>query len=104
MTPTTKKSLERLRKDGYLCAIVEKWNQFGGVRQDLFGFIDILAIKKGEILGVQTTSKKCVADHIKKMAGHKNLMPVKESGMKIELHGWFMNKKTGKWECEITNF
>jgi len=87
-TPTTKKSLERLRKDGYTCAIVEVWNAHAFKRQDLFGFIDILAIKEGEIIGVQTTSLKCFADHVKKITQHKNFMAVKKSGIKIVLHGW----------------
>jgi hypothetical protein len=58
MTSPTKRTLAKLRKEGYLCAIVEKFNRFAGIRQDLFGFIDILAIREGEIIGVQTTSSR----------------------------------------------
>lgn len=49
-------ALKDLRAQGYTAQIVERWNQFAKVRQDLFGVIDILAIKPGEILGVQATS------------------------------------------------
>lgn len=87
-TPTTAKSLAKLRKAGYKCAIVEVWNAHAFKRQDMFGFIDIIALKPGEILGVQTTSKNCKSDHIKKIAGHKNLMAVKASGINIVLHIW----------------
>ena len=91
-TPTTKKSLEKLRKEGYTCAITETWNAFAHKRQDLFGFIDILAIKPGEILGVQTTSKTNISAHIDKIIKHKNFIAVKESGIKIILHGWHKGK------------
>jgi len=97
-TQSATKSLAKLRKEGYLCAMVERWNKFAGVRQDLYGFIDILAIREGEILGVQTTSLNCFAEHVKKISKHKNLIPVKKSGIKIVLHGWFLGEK--KWECK----
>ena len=102
MTNSTKKTLEKLRKDGYVCAIVEHWNSHAGVRQDLYGFIDILAIKEGEILGVQTTSKKCFSDHVQKIIKHKNFIAVKKSGIRIILHGW-EKEAVGKrllWKCK----
>ena len=101
-TPTTKKSLEKLRKEGYLCAIVENWNAFAHIRQDLFGFIDILAIKEREILGVQTTSKTNKQSHINKILQHKNFMPVKKSGIKIILHSWGKGKNGKRiiWVCD----
>ena len=55
MTPT-QRSLKYLREQGYTVAIVERWNAFAKIRQDLFGFIDLLAIKPGETLAVQTTA------------------------------------------------
>ena len=33
--------------------MVERWNQYAKVRQDLFGFVDILAVRPNEILAVQ---------------------------------------------------
>ena len=65
LTPT-QRTLAYLREEGYLCAIVEKWNPHVKIRQDLFGFIDILAIKKGETLAVQCTSTG-VAARVKKI-------------------------------------
>ena len=44
MTPT-QRSLKLLRERGYFCAVVEKWNAHKKIRQDLFGFADILACK-----------------------------------------------------------
>lgn len=57
MSPT-QRTLAELRKEGYSAWIVEKWNPFAHIRQDLFGIIDIVAIKAGTVgvLGVQCTS------------------------------------------------
>jgi hypothetical protein len=84
----TQRSLKKFRGDGYLCAIVEHWNQFAKIRQDLFCFIDILAIKKNDICGIQCTSKSNLAGRIRKISDHKNYQSVKESGIRIILHGW----------------
>ena len=40
----TQMTLKMLRKAGWTCAITEHWNPFAKIRQDLFGFIDILAM------------------------------------------------------------
>lgn len=88
MATPTQKSLKLLRENGYLCHIVEHWNPFAKIRQDLYGFIDILAVKKKKILGVQTTSRGNVSTRAKKILGHDNYKKVKESGIEIEVHGW----------------
>ena len=50
----SKRHLEQL---GYRVAIVEKWNPFAQVRQDLYGAIDVLAMQAGKpLLAVQCTS------------------------------------------------
>lgn len=57
MSPT-QRTLQYLREQGYLCAITERWQgtKTGGVRVDLFGFVDILAINDSHTIAVQTTS------------------------------------------------
>ncbi len=52
----TQRTLKRLREEGYLTEVVERWNPHANIRQDLFGWIDIIAIRPGEILAVQATS------------------------------------------------
>ena len=52
----TAKTLALLRKEGYEPGIVERWNPYARVRQDLFTIIDIVALDDGQTLGVQTTS------------------------------------------------
>lgn len=84
----TSRSLAELRKRGYLAAVVEKFNIFAKIRQDLFGFIDILAIRRGEIVGVQATSSSNVSSRVKKITDHENVGAVRESGIRILVHGW----------------
>ena len=75
---STQRSLAWLKSHGYTCGIVEKWNRFGGAinpttgerigsRQDLFGFIDIIAIGPEGVVGVQCTSGSNHSSHIQKI-------------------------------------
>jgi hypothetical protein len=98
MTPT-QRSLEYLREQGYLCAIVEKWNPHARIRQDLWGWCDILAIKKNEVLAVQVTAS-AVADRIKKITLSDTVGAVREAGIRIEVHGWRKNS-AGKYVMRI---
>ena len=56
MSPSAR-TLELLRKQGYMVGIVERFNRFGGkfgIRQDLFNMFDLVACQPGEgIVGVQ---------------------------------------------------
>jgi hypothetical protein len=53
----TQRALKHLRTLGYQAQVVEKWNAYAKVRIDLFGCIDIIAVRDGEpVLGVQCTS------------------------------------------------
>ena len=91
LTPT-QRTLAYLREEGYLCAVVEHWNSWARIRQDLFGFIDILAIKKDETLAVQCTSTG-VAARVKKIQESEYLSRVREAGWKILIVGWSKNSK-----------
>ena len=97
----TKLSLGLLRERGYRCAIVEHWNPFAHIRQDLFGFIDILAIRKGEVLGVQSTSDDNVSKRLHKIADAEAVGDVREAGISIHVHGW--KKKDGRWVLREVN-
>jgi hypothetical protein len=88
----TQRTLAYLREEGYTCAIVERWNPFAKIRQDLFGFIDILAIKKDETLAVQCTSTG-VAARMKKIQESEYLPKVRDAGWKILIIGWSKNSK-----------
>jgi len=98
MTPT-QRSLQYLREQGYLCEVVEHWNPFARVRKDLWGWCDILAIKKNEVLAVQVTAS-AVADRIKKITLSDTVGVVREAGIRIEVHGWRKNA-AGKYVMRI---
>jgi hypothetical protein len=83
--------MEYLTRIGYLCAVVEKRLPHCMITKDMYGFIDILAVRRGEILGVQSTSSSNMAARIDKIAEHENVGRVRESGMRLVVHGW---KKT----------
>lgn len=86
-----------MRARGYLCQVTEHWNPFARIRQDLFGFIDVLCIKDGEIVGVQTTSRSNVSNRYNKIKDHDNIWPVLDSGIRVVIHGWGKNK-SNRWE------
>lgn len=97
MSPT-ERTLKALRADGWLAAVVEKWNPHANVRNDLFGFIDVLAVKGDVTLAVQATSRPNVAARLKKIADHENVGMVRDAGWQIEVWGWG-KMKSGRYEC-----
>lgn len=96
----TQLSLKKLREEGYTVAVVEHWNAFARIRQDLFGFIDLLALKGKEVLAVQTTTATNINARIKKIADHENIGIVREAGWTIHVHGWHQDEKR-KWHCKV---
>lgn len=55
-------SVHDLKALGYAANVVERWNPFAKVRQDVFS-VDILGLKPGEILAVQVTTGANHAAH-----------------------------------------
>ena len=100
MASPTSRSLDKLRKEGWLADVVEKWVPQARVRKDLFGFIDILCLKDGVILGVQATSGSNLSARVKKITEHENIAEVRKAGIRIEVWGWRKNAK-GRWMCRI---
>jgi hypothetical protein len=95
----TQRSLEYLREQGYHCEVVEKWNSFTKQRKDLWGWCDILAIRKDEVLAVQVTAAG-VASRIKKIQDSDTVALVRDAGIRIEVHGHTKNSK-GKFVMRI---
>jgi len=95
MTPT-QRTLRQMRNEGRTCGIVEKWNgNVGphGIRQDLFGFIDIIALDVSEypgIIGVQCCAMSGMAAHRTKILEecHEEAELWLDAGGTIELWGW----------------
>lgn len=94
MSPT-QLTLRKLRDDGYQAQVVEVWNPHARIRQDLFGFIDVIALRGGETLAVQATSTPNVPSRVTKIADSPLVGAVREAGWRIVVWGWA--KKSGRW-------
>lgn len=94
----TQKSLKYLRDLGYSAQVVEHFNYFTKSRKDLFGIIDIVAIKPGisGVLGVQVTSTDNLSAREKKAAEIPEVKIWIECGNPFEFHGWSKKGKVGK--------
>ena len=95
-TSPTQLTLKHLRKLGYTATVVEHWNPHAFVRQDLFGFVDVLAVGNGETVAVQATSYTNVSSRVNKITDHENVAEVRKAGWKIFVHGW--KKVKNRWE------
>jgi hypothetical protein len=105
-TSPTQRSLKLLRDAGYFAGITEKWNQFAHIRQDLFGFCDIVAFKaSGPVLLVQTTSGTNVSARVAKIVSNDIARAWLQSENRvIVVHGWAKRGDRGKrklWDCRV---
>jgi hypothetical protein len=93
----TARTLARLRKEGWTASVVERFNPHAEVRQDLFGFIDVLAIRPGEPpLAVQATTGTNAAARLKKALALPALRTWLDAGSRLEAHGWSKKGPRGK--------
>lgn len=97
------RTLKALRDQGVICDIGEKFNSFVGpygIRQDLFGFIDVVALYPGRgIVGVQACSSD-VSAHIRKITDvcTEEAIAWLQCNGEIEVWGWrkLLVKRGGK--------
>ena len=87
----TQRTLRELRDQGRICGIVERFNRFAGthgIRQDLFGFIDIIALdtERG-IVGIQSCGQS-FSEHRRKIVEDCNeaVFEWLRCGGKVELN------------------
>ena len=99
MTPT-QRTMRELRQRGNRCAVVEKWNAFArkpgdqgppGIRQDLFGIVDVLSLdpERG-FVGVQCCSGSAAGHRTKMLVDHaqETLDWLSTPGGHLELWCW----------------
>jgi hypothetical protein len=98
MTPT-ELSLRYLREEGFQAAVVEKWNPHARIRQDLFGFIDILGVRAEETIAVQATSYTNMRARVNKIAEADTVAAVRAAGWTIWVMGW--RKVANRWTPTI---
>ena len=90
MSSPTELTIKTLKKEGYTVGIVEKYNSFIKIRQDLYGCIDILACRAGEkdILAVQCTTVSNQSSRMAKAMQEPRLAVWLGSGGRFEVWGW----------------
>lgn len=90
-------SLDLLRARGYYAIPVEEHVYRPGKTEkddplvytkDLFGCIDLIGLKKGETIAVQTTSLSNISSRIAKVAASEGFEFMKLAGWKVQVHGW----------------
>lgn len=86
MSPT-QRTRDWLKKRGITSQIVERWNSFARIRQDLFGFCDIVALQS-RILAIQVTSGTNVSARVAKIYDEPRAREWLAAGGLIEVHGW----------------
>lgn len=108
MTPA-KRSLDWCKQNRYVAQVVERWNPFARIRQDLFGFIDIVAITEWNegILGIQATVTDKTSARLNKILNNKDLKETLRVWLsaknKFQIHGWAKRGPRGKrklWELK----
>lgn len=103
----TSRTLEYFRADGWVIGNVERWIPYAkndprshfrsGEKADLFGIIDMIAVRPGHILGIQSTGTAFAA-HVRKIMDSEMTVPWLESGAGLILIGWrkVLKKREGK--------
>lgn len=97
MGSPTQRSLALLRERGYTAAVVERWNPYARIRQDLFGCVDIVAVgSEGRTLAVQACAYASVSARVKKCSEAEALPAMQRSGWEVVVQGW--KKVKGRWQ------
>jgi hypothetical protein len=96
----TQRSLDYARRQGWLPGVVERWNPHARIRQDLFGFVDLVVVDdEPGVLAVQATSGANVASRLRKIRELETGAPARwlRAGNRIEVWGW-RKAANGRWQ------
>lgn len=99
MTPTAR-TLNALRKLGYLAESVERFIPAVRRKRDLFGVGDVLAfhVRDRHALIVQCTSLAHVGDRLARIKARAELPLLLRAGVRVQCWGWF--KRNGRWDAK----
>ena len=106
MKQPTQRSMEYCRKEGMLAGVTERWNPHARIRQDLFGFIDLIVLDGAGAIGVQATSGPNASKRLRKIIEEPKARTWLENGQRIEIWAWRKRKlKRGgvafRWELDV---
>jgi len=92
----TKRALADLRKLGFTAHVVERWNPFAHIRQDMFGVVDIVSMREGfGILAVQATDSTSHSKRREKALAEPRLRTWLLSGGRFEIWSYGLKGKAG---------
>jgi hypothetical protein len=99
MTPTAL-SLRHLRGEGWTVDVCERWVPagVGQVRKDLFGMLDLVALRDTVTMGVQTTSHGNALSRHKKIVDDEHaerLAALHAANWIVVVHGWRKSTRDG---------
>ena len=103
-TSPTKRTLDWLRSEGWLCQVVEHWNAFAQCRIDLFGGIDIVGLKDDVTLGVQACTTGDQSKRFKKLAELPGITAWLRAGNELWIVGWALKGPRGQrktWQPNV---
>ena len=93
MTPT-QLSLRWFRANGWMADVCER--RYGGKSHDLFGMLDLVAVRPGQTAGVQVTTHDHVSNRLHKMNElPTSLANLKAAGWVVVVHGWRKSTRDG---------
>lgn len=97
MSSPTQRTLAKLRKEGYHAQVVEKTIPRMFTKVDLFGAIDIVAVRDDipGVLGIQCTSASNQAARYTKAVAIPAIRSWVKSGNRMEVWGWSKKGKAG---------
>lgn len=97
-TSPTRRTLVRLRSLGWTADVTERWIPKAKKRKDLFGFIDVVAIRadKAGVLGIQCTTVSNQAARLTKLLAIPATRTWLLAGNRVQVWGW--KKRSGRWE------
>lgn len=114
-TSNTARTLEYIRSQGWTADKVEQFNAYAGrygQRKDCFGWMDILALGEGAIIGIQSCGQ-AFSEHRLKITEDPQVAPLVlkwlESGGRALLIGWRKVKlkrggKAMRWQPRIEEY
>lgn len=95
-----------LRKRGVLVAKTEHWNHYAKCTQDLFGFVDTVALDPttyDDFLCIQSTTDSHHSARVKKILANENLATILRHA-RVEVWSWAQRGKRKLWTVRREGF
>lgn len=92
-------TMKVMQQSGWTCTKVEHWNSFAHIRQDLFGFGDVLAFNDECVSIIQVTSTSNMSSREKKILANPIARQWADSEFRrIYVMGWkkYTERKDGR--------